>query len=112
MKVVALVALGAAVFVVVSGKHWNEFLMSSESRHYVDFHFFIVSDRGICQLPGTLFGMKKYCSLPKLSHFEFLKIHTITLRLQNLMAIPRKSTFKSNLSLALINWLLCLRDQK
>ena len=23
-----------------------------------DFHFFIVSDSGECQLPGTLFGMK------------------------------------------------------
>ena len=28
----------------------------------VDFHFLVVSDRGECQLPGTFYGMKKYCS--------------------------------------------------
>ena len=45
----------------------------------VDDHFFIVFNRGECQLPGTFFGMKKYCSLPKLMHFEIAKIHTIIL---------------------------------
>ena len=35
----------------------------------VDFDFLIVSDRGECQLPGTFFGLKKYCSYPKLSWF-------------------------------------------
>ena len=45
----------------------------------VDFHFLIVSNRGECQLPGTFFEMKKFCSLAKLSHFEIAKIHTITL---------------------------------
>ena len=28
----------------------------------VDFHFFDVSNRGERQLPGTFFGMEKYCS--------------------------------------------------
>ena len=28
----------------------------------VDFHFLVVSDRGECKLPGTFYGMKKYCS--------------------------------------------------
>ena len=36
----------------------------------VDFQFLTVSDRGECQLPGTFYGMKKFISLPKLSHFE------------------------------------------
>ena len=58
----------------------------------VDFHFFVVSDRGECQLSGTFFRMEKYCSLPKLSHFEISKIHTFTLRARTLIAIPRKST--------------------
>ena len=37
----------------------------------VDFQFLIVSDRGEYQLPGTFHGMKKYVSLPNLSHFVF-----------------------------------------
>ena len=28
----------------------------------IDFHFLVVSDRGGCQLTGTFYGMKKYCS--------------------------------------------------
>ena len=28
----------------------------------VDFHYFIGSYRGECQLPGTFFEMEKYCS--------------------------------------------------
>ena len=28
----------------------------------VDLHILIVSDRGGCQLPGTFYRMKKYCS--------------------------------------------------
>ena len=35
----------------------------------LDFHFFYFSEIVECQLPGTIFGMKKYCSLPKLSQF-------------------------------------------
>ena len=45
----------------------------------VDFHFFVLSDIGEWQLPGTFFGMKKYCSSPKLLNFQIVKIHTITL---------------------------------
>ena len=28
----------------------------------VNFHFLVIYDRRECQLPGTLYGMKKYCS--------------------------------------------------
>ena len=63
-----------------------------------DFNFFIVSDRGEWQLPGTFFGIEKYCSLSKLPHFEISKIQTITFRAQTLIAIPRKSTLNSSSS--------------
>ena len=39
--------------------------------------------------------MKKYCSWSKLSHFQILKIYTVTLRARTLIAISRKSTLKS-----------------
>ena len=41
----------------------------------VDFYFFVVSQRGEWQLPGTFFSMKKYFSSLKLSNFEISKIH-------------------------------------
>ena len=50
---------------------WMEFKGAGGSE--VDFHFFVVSDRGKCQLSETFFEMKKYCSLPKLFHFEISK---------------------------------------
>ena len=53
----------------------------------VDFHSFVVSYRGEWQLLGTFFGMKRYCSWPKLSNFEISKMHTITLRARTLTAI-------------------------
>ena len=28
----------------------------------VDFRILVVSDRGECQLPGTFYGMKNFCS--------------------------------------------------
>ena len=34
----------------------------------VDFHFLIVSDRRGCQLPGTFYRMKKYCSNLKITY--------------------------------------------
>ena len=39
-----------------------------------------------------LFQDEKYRSYPNLSHFEILKINTITLHAQTLIVIPRKST--------------------
>ena len=47
---------------------------------WVCWNFLIVSYGEKCQLPGTFFRMEKYCSQPKLSHFQIAKMHTITLR--------------------------------
>ena len=44
----------------------------------VEIEFSIVSDRGECQLPDAFYQIKKYCSLPKFSDFEILKIWVIT----------------------------------
>ena len=35
-------------------------------------------NRGGLQLPYAFYRIKKYCSYPKLSHFEILKIHVFT----------------------------------
>ena len=43
-----------------------------------DFHFFIVSDRGECQLPGTIFGMKKCGSKRK----KNIQLHCVPMRAQ------------------------------
>ena len=71
------------------------------------FSRFVVSYSGEQQLPGTSFGMKKYCSWPKLLNFQIAKIRTITLRVQTLNAIPRKSTLKFIFSY--IFWDNCLK---
>ena len=50
----------------------------------VDFHIYIFSYRGDCQLPGTFFKMEKYCSYSNISHFQITKIHTLTIRMWTL----------------------------
>ena len=57
------------------------------------FEFSGVSDRGECQLPDAFYRIKKYCSQPKLSDFEILKIWVITVRVQTLNAISQRWTF-------------------
>ena len=43
-----------------NGAHYVIF--TNKNTIVVDFHFIVVSYRGEWQLPGTFFGMKKYCS--------------------------------------------------
>ena len=38
--------------------------------------YYIFSDRGQWQLPGTFFQNQRGCSQPKISHFEISKIHS------------------------------------
>ena len=52
--------------------------------------FSVVSDRGECQLPDAFNQIKKYCSKPKLSDFEILKIWVITVCAQTLNVISQK----------------------
>ena len=40
----------------------GEFIKEAEGGSVVDYHFFIVSDKGECQLPGNFYGMKTYSS--------------------------------------------------
>ena len=56
--------LGVACSMVPRRKYYIFWLWvnKGDGGSEVDFHFFIVSDRGECQLTGTFFGMKKYCS--------------------------------------------------
>ena len=58
--------------------------------------FFVVFYRRELKLPGTFFGMKKYCSYPKLSQFELSKIHTITLCAWTLITIQKKQQIQKN----------------
>ena len=44
------------------------------------FSILFVYYRGEWQLLRTFFGIKRYCSLPKLFNFQIAKIYTITLR--------------------------------
>ena len=55
--------------------------------------FFVVFDRGECQLPDALNRIKKYCSKPKLSNFKILKIQIITVRARTLNAISQNGQF-------------------
>ena len=43
------------------------------------FLLFLMEENASYHLSETFFGIRKYCSLPKLLHFEISKIHTITL---------------------------------
>ena len=50
----------------------------------------VVSNRRGPQLPDGFYQIKNYCSYPKLSHFEIVKIQVITVCVQILIAISRK----------------------
>ena len=61
-KIMKVKAIENREYVQLLTMHIIELVVKGAGGSEVNFHFFIVSKRGECQLPGTFFGMKKYCS--------------------------------------------------
>ena len=73
--------------IILSELKYTPGLFGQNFGRFSFFDCFLCSYGGECQLPRIFVRKEKYCSQPKLSHFQILKIHKITLHMQTLIAI-------------------------
>ena len=93
---------------------YRQYYQGGRGGSKVDFHLFIDSDRGECQLPGTFFGMKSI--VPNQSYHIFKSQKYIKLHCAITLCDSPKINFRiylllQFLSYGLETWELCSGDQ-